>query len=111
MLGPMSDVHSREALLQLALAVHVELMLGTRSRWWGYLQSLPGARPMLAVFWGHERAVRQVGCDGASVPGSPSSMDALVLRDDAAASTWAERTEIWKEIHSAEGSTIPYVCP
>ncbi|KAF8449112.1 hypothetical protein L210DRAFT_3523911 [Boletus edulis BED1] len=40
------------AHLSLALALYGELLLGPRSRWFSYLQSLPRETVDIAVFWG-----------------------------------------------------------
>jgi SET domain-containing protein 6 len=43
-------LHGHEAQLGLALALHVEMLRGTTSRWWGYLQSLP-QKLSLPLLW------------------------------------------------------------
>ncbi|KAI9461470.1 hypothetical protein HD554DRAFT_1511990 [Boletus coccyginus] len=45
------------AHLSLALALYGELLLGPRSRWSSYLQSLPGETVDIALFWGVDDVV------------------------------------------------------
>jgi hypothetical protein len=90
-------LHGPQAHLGLALALHVELLKNTKSRWWGYLQSLPEVPPTIPVFWGHEQEVY----------GDPSRE---VEEDAAQASRWAGETQIWGAMHSDGDDILSYVC-
>ncbi|KDR75526.1 hypothetical protein GALMADRAFT_140168 [Galerina marginata CBS 339.88] len=43
--------YGRGAQLSLSIALYVEILRGTQSRWHGYLQSLPGGIVDLPLFW------------------------------------------------------------
>ncbi|KIK69592.1 hypothetical protein GYMLUDRAFT_512490 [Collybiopsis luxurians FD-317 M1] len=46
-----SSPYGLETQLALSLALLIEIQLGSKSRWYGYLQSLPETIVNLAIFW------------------------------------------------------------
>jgi SET domain-containing protein 6 len=77
-----------KATLALTFVLHAELLKGSQSSWWGYLQSLPDPPPSLPIFWSSN---------------TQANADALQ------AASWAAGTEIWKELHADIHHSTTYV--
>ncbi|KAG6333543.1 hypothetical protein ID866_5554 [Astraeus odoratus] len=93
------------AQLSLALALYGELLRGSHSRWFGYLQSLPHETVDIAVFWGNPDVGQTIGNDyeRASRVGSYSGRGISCypcarIRDGQTARAWLEATEAEKEL-------------
>ncbi|KIP05485.1 hypothetical protein PHLGIDRAFT_119783 [Phlebiopsis gigantea 11061_1 CR5-6] len=82
------------ARLGLSLAVYGELLLGERSRWFGYLQSLPRATVGIALLWGTGEAWAD------SIQGQE------VTSDGRQAAVLAAGTEIEREFRGEDGENI-----
>ncbi|CCM03037.1 uncharacterized protein FIBRA_05154 [Fibroporia radiculosa] len=78
--------YGHDAQLALALALHIELLRESKSRWSGYLQSLPQELVPIAFFWGMDK--------------SSPSMDSFEAKE------WLIGTGIEKELLHEGGSAL-----
>jgi hypothetical protein len=81
--------------------------LRERSRWFGYLQSLPEEQVDIALFWGHDAD----GCDSTSEPICPDPHQGSHRRhrhivDGAEALAWLRGTEVLKQLRGSEDVTM-----
>ncbi|TCD68415.1 hypothetical protein EIP91_010816 [Steccherinum ochraceum] len=90
------------AQLALSLALYGELLKGSNSRWFGYLQSLPRGTVGIALLWG-ARSVKE----DQSAAQHPNASHPLKYEEDGEqARLWASGTEIEKELKGEDGMDL-----
>ncbi|KIL00769.1 hypothetical protein PAXRUDRAFT_821352 [Paxillus rubicundulus Ve08.2h10] len=111
--GISSIPHGHGAPLSLSLALYCELLRGPKSRWFGYLQSLPREIVDIAMFWGADDVINTGPCtcpsrgcsnidrdivrgDTYHTPDAQCSACAQ-LHDGQNAKAWLEVTEAYRE--------------
>ncbi|KAI5995674.1 hypothetical protein EDD15DRAFT_2164752 [Pisolithus albus] len=113
------------AHLSLAVALYGELLRGPKSRWYGYLQSLPRETVDIAVFWGDPVANSTLNKDfgdashaTCNVSEGGACASCKQLRDGRNAMAWLQVTEavrelndLWHEIHQYYADVVvPTLC-
>ncbi|KAL4072916.1 hypothetical protein V8B97DRAFT_276735 [Scleroderma yunnanense] len=97
------------AQLTLALALYGELLRGSESRWFGYLQSLPRKTVDIAAFWAAHVAnleccvnpnAGQEGSVTCSIPLGTNCSHCTRIHDERNARAWLGATEAEKELRN-----------
>ncbi|KAL4062472.1 hypothetical protein J3A83DRAFT_4107244 [Scleroderma citrinum] len=105
------------AQLTLALALYGELLRGSESRWFGYLQSLPRKTVDIAAFWAAHVAnleccvnpnAGQEGSVTCSIPLGTNCSHCTRIHDERNARAWLGATEAEKELRNLLAEIYQY---